>query len=401
MNSRELNGCWPVAGECVISDMETSVSHPWPEDISRDHDYGEHTRIIHSNADASTQTGFSMTDIDNLQQKAKQLDDPDTLLRDLFIAKVTKSDSSVQQYTGIPSKRILDGTFDILNKSSPELKYWGGQNSSTPKAYQTDPYTRKTGPKRKLSRYQEFLLTLIRLRMTLTNFVLADLFAVSSSRVSQIFTTWINYMAIIFSPLIKWPSQEVIKKFRPRSFKLKFPNVTSIIDCTEFFIMRPWNPTAQSQTFSTYKQHNTFKALVSISPSGAITFVSNLWGGNVSDRHITKECGFLDIVRPGDEIMADRGFVIRDLLLKKRAKLIIPPFTRKCAWGKGKHLSASDIIKTKNIAHFRIHVERAIGRLKTFQILSNTMPLNLKHVANQILTVCAFLCNLQKPLVKK
>lgn len=59
--------------------------------------------------------------------------------------------------------------------------------------------------------------------------------------------------------------------------------------------------------------------------------------------------------------MADRGFLIRDLLLKKRTTLIIPPFTKQCAWGKGKHLSASDILKTRSIA--RIHVERAIENL--------------------------------------
>ena len=99
--------------------------------------------------------------------------------------------------------------------------------------------------------------------------------------------------------------------------------------------------------------------------------------------------------------MADRGFLIRDLLLERHAKLIIPPFTQKCATGKGKRLSANDVIKTRNIARLRMHVERAIGRIKNFHILSNNMPLNLKPIANQMLVVCAFLCNMQGPLVKK
>ena len=289
---------------------------------------------------------------------------------------------------------------DILDRSSPHLKYWSGQDTSAEKNYQTN-FTKKTGPKRKLPRFDEFILTLVRLRLALHTFVLADLFGVSSSRISQIFTTWINFMSLIFTPLLKWPSQKVVKKFRPPSFKRNYPNVTGIIDCTELYIQRPKNPTAQSQTFSTYKQSNTYKCLVCISPSGAFTYISNLWGGNTSDRHITKECGFLELIRPGDEIMADRGFVIRDLLTKKRAKLIIPPFTKRCSWGKGKRLSATDIIRTRSIAKYRIHVERAIGRLKTFKLLSNTMPLNLKPLANPMLKVSAFICNLHKPLVKK
>lgn len=52
-------------------------------------------------------------------------------------------------------------------------------------------------------------------------------------------------------------------------------------------------------------------------------FVSNIWGGNVSDRYITEHCGFLDIVKLGDEVMADRFFLIRDLLLERRATLNI------------------------------------------------------------------------------
>lgn len=43
--------------------------------------------------------------------------------------------------------------------------------------------------------------------------------------------------------------------------------------------------------------------------------------------------GFLDNVRPGYEIMADRRFSIRDLLLERRAKLVILPFLQKSVTG--------------------------------------------------------------------
>ena len=281
------------------------------------------------------------------------------------------------------------------------MKYWSGQNSAQETNYQQTPGMKKSGPQRKLSRYQEFILTLVRIRLAVCTFFLADIFGIANSRVSQICITWINYMYCIVAPLLKWPSSETVKKFMPRCFKKTYPDTVCIIDCTEIFISKPRNPTAQSQTYSNYKHHNTYKALVGITPSGAFSFISKLWGGNASDRYITKESGFLDLVKPGDQVMGDRGFIIRDLLLKRRAKLVIPPFTKKCNWGKGKRLAGNDIIKTKSIARLRIHVERAIGRLKNFHILSTTMPLNLKPVANQIMTVCAFMCNLQKPLVKK
>ena len=36
--------------------------------------------------------------------------------------------------------------------------------------------------------------------------------------------------------------------------------------------------------------------------------------------------GFLDFLNPGDVVMADRGFLIKELLNERHVKLIIPPF---------------------------------------------------------------------------
>ena len=289
----------------------------------------------------------------------------------------------------------------ILQRFFPLLKYWRGKDGTHHEAKYQRGEAKKSGPARKLSHFHEFILTLLRVKIGLPSFMLADLFSVSVSRVSQIFTTWMNFLNSVCSPLLKWPNSQKVKKHMPRCFKTLFPKTTCIIDCTEFSINKPATPNAQASTYSTYKHKNTWKALVAITPNGAFSFVSNLWGGNVSDRYITEHSGFLDNIRPGDEVMADRGFVIRDRLLEKHATLNIPPFTKKCAWGKGRKLNHMDIKRTKNIAKLRIHVERAIGRLKNFKLLSNTMPLKLKPLSNQILKVCAFLCNMQEPLVRK
>ncbi|KAK3084023.1 hypothetical protein FSP39_006910 [Pinctada imbricata] len=387
-----------------IADTTISIQMEGPKavEVPMDHGYcmSNEKGYEQTSHEVNTQTDLNMTDIDDLLDMKERLADKDNLLRDLFIEKITKSDESVMKYMGVPTKQALNGFFGILDKASPNLKYWSGQKSARDTSYQNTPGMKKSGPQRKLSRYQEFILTLLRLRMALCTFLIADIFGISNSRVSQVCITWINFMCGIVLPLLRWPSSKAVKKFMPRCFKLTYPDTICIIDCTEIFISKPKNPTAQSQTYSNYKHHNTYKALVGITPSGAFSFVSKLWGGNTSDRYITKECGFLDQVRPGDQIMADRGFMIRDLLLERRAKLVIPPFTKACKWGKGKRLTSADIIKTKNIARLRIHVERAIERLKNFRILSNTMPLNLKPVANQVLLICAFMSNFQKPLVK-
>ena len=56
-----------------------------------------------------------------------------------------------------------------------------------------------------------------------------------------------------------------------------------------------------------------------------ITFVSELWGGRVSDEVIMEKYGILDLIEKGDNIMADRDFRIKELLSQKGATLNIPP----------------------------------------------------------------------------
>ena len=44
------------------------------------------------------------------------------------------------------------------------------------------------------------------------------------------------------------------------------------------------------------KHHNTIKFLVGISPSGFITFLSSSYGGRASDKFITKDSVFYDLI---------------------------------------------------------------------------------------------------------
>ena len=129
-----------------------------------------------------------------------------------------------------------------------------------------------------------------------------------------------------------------------------------IIDATEVFIQQPSLPELQQRMFSSYKNHNnTFKALIGISPSGAATFVSKLYPGNISDKELTRQSGLLDLLEHGNSIMADRGFDIMDDLVPRGVKLNIPPFLR----GKSQ-LDQRELIETRRIASLRIHVERCM-----------------------------------------
>ena len=156
--------------------------------------------------------------------------------------------------------------------------------------------------------------------------------------------------------------------------------------------------TSQSHMYSQYKSHVTYKALLGIAPSGAITFVSQLYEGSISDKEIVKRCGILNekLWQNGDSIMADRGFTIEEELKPLNVSLNIPSFLHQ-----RDQLSESEAKTSQTIASVRIHVERAIQRVKKFRQLKNEIPLSLHGTVNQIWTVACLLCNFMPPLIQK
>ena len=308
------------------------------------------------------------------------------------------TDKKVKFYTGIPTRKAFDTLYQLLLPKVRELKHWHGPSkvSSPLKHFSTPP--KKAGRHRKLDGKDEFLLTLIKLRLGILNEDLGDRFNISATTVSKTLTTWFSFLSANLVPALLFnPPKEAVQLILPKSFKsIVYRNVRYIIDCTEIFIEKPKDLQLQALTWSDYKQHQTVKILVSILPTGFFNFVSKCWGGRTSDNHLTKNCGFLDIVEPYDSVMADRGFQIREDLLLRRADLHIPP--GRCGTDQ---MSKRDVKKTQEIANHRIYVEMAIRRLKSFRILKHELPLTLLSQIDDIVCICAALCNLYPQLVRK
>jgi hypothetical protein len=248
---------------------------------------------------------------------------------------------------------------------------------------------------RALSLHDHLLLVLVKIRLGLLNRDISYRFGITETSTSRILNVWIPVISKCLKPLIHWPERDVARSNVPLSFKPDYNKCVSIIDCFEIFIERPKNLNARAQTWSNYKHNNTVKYLISISPSGAINFLSSGWGGRVSDKEITLKSGFMENLMHGDEVLADRGFLLSEEMASQGVVLRIPSFTK----GK-KQLSGKDVETSRKLSHVRIHVERVIGRMRTFLILESNIPLCQVHLLDDIVTIIGTLHNLLPPIVK-
>ena len=87
--------------------------------------------------------------------------------------------------------------------------------------------------------------------------------------------------------------------------------------------------------------------------------------------------------------MADKSFNIGDMLLSKMVGLNLPPYLSNSA-----QFSSKEVKETKTIAKLRIHVERAIRRIKELPIFDTPFPLSLLGTVNQLWTVACLLASL-------
>ena len=316
----------------------------------------------------------------------------------IFTVDNFTSDEDITFYTGFPSYDVFMATYNYLNpgQNGENIRFWRSvSNDVDPEYYEREPEL-GVGPgrPRTLNAKEEFFLVMCRLRQGFPERHLGHLFDISQSTVSRIVISWVNFMYLRSGQLNIWPSRKVVNDNMPQDFKGKYPNTRAIIDCTEIKCQMPSSLLLNSELFSSSKNHTTLKGLIAISPAGHISFISQLYTGSISDREITERSGFLDFsLEANDSVMADKGFTIQDLL-PVGVSLNIPPFL-----GSSAQMPAEDVVKTQEIASLRIHVERAINKIKNFHIWDGVVPLSLFGTVNQMWTVCAHLCNVQDPII--
>ncbi|XP_070397082.1 uncharacterized protein [Dermacentor albipictus] len=302
----------------------------------------------------------------------------------LLTVKILRHPSKCMHYVGLPNIAVFQSLLDYLNPLASEMAYWGS-NQKGEKGL--------CGHRKDNELENEFLMTLLTLRRGIGGVELARNFLICESQVSRIFTTLVNLLQRELKKLTTLPSREALQPYLPKSFR-DFADTRLVLDATEVRIQRSSSLSAQRQTFSAYKHFNAYKMLVGCTPGGYIAFVSRLRGGSVSDTTILESSGLLDELVEGDAVMVDKGFPFP--YIPPVVTVYRPPFRQRHQ----KQMPPAAVHETRRIACARVHVERAIARVKSFRVLDRPFPISMVDIADHVFQACCFLSNFRNPLIK-
>ncbi|KAL9953682.1 hypothetical protein ACROYT_G041135 [Oculina patagonica] len=149
--------------------------------------------------------------------------------------------------------------------------------------------------------------------------IMAFITNTSEATQSRIFTGWAVFLATLFDQIDLGPCRGEVASLLPSDFwSSGFQDTVLLLDCTENWIASPGNYDVSSATFNSYKNHDTGKTGIWITPYGGLVMCTDTYPGAITDNELTSDSGVLDMIKEkGTTVLTDKGFGIEDLCLSK------------------------------------------------------------------------------------
>lgn len=242
-----------------------------------------------------------------------------------------------------------------------------------------------------LSTLDEFFLFMTRLVQGLELMDLAVCFKVEISTASHIIGSWANFLYCFLGSVSIWMPKEIVRAHLPEEFKC-YPDTQVVVDIMEFRCRTPSSLLFEDDML--YAEHEsdcTLKAMVGMAPHGAITFVSAVYSGSLSDKDVFQRSGIIPLLTPDTAIMVDKALKVDDLVPCKVHHL---PFL-----SKQKDMAVYKM--KRSTARLRMHVDMIFQRVREYALFNSIIPLSTSRSLNQLFTVACRMVNYQNGPIGK
>ncbi len=290
----------------------------------------------------------TIVSLEDLLRNEKEL-----LKNEKLINRIRGNDKMTKFYTGLKSWMLFEILYNLV---LPGIEFCSAPS------------------KRSLPTEEQFLLVLMKLRLNLPDKDLAFRFHMSQNTVSTYLSKWIDVMYCrLARNFMIWPTKATLDKSTPTTF----PGIVSIINYFEIPLDGFFNLLGRATTHS----RNNLKYFISITPTGSISYISQGYSEErATDVQITLDSKknmvvlndetFLNKLKEGDVVLADRGFLVELEVKKRGAILRTPSFADRRS-----RLTQQETLYSRKVSKLRIHAEKVIGELRrTFKILTDCVP---------------------------
>ncbi|BES89739.1 Hypothetical protein NTJ_02546 [Nesidiocoris tenuis] len=238
------------------------------------------------------------------------------------------------------------------------------------------------------------LLFFMKLKLGISFTALGVLLNIHQTTAFNLFVATLEVLASRTAEIV-WPDKFAVKKVLPACFRgTKYEDARVIINCMAIPAEQPKHIEDRISMYSNCKNGYAYKFLIGMTPLGTISFKSRVYGGRSSDAYIVDNCGFMQMLEPGDVVLADQEFPrIQSSHTNGATILVIPPVLT------SGRPTDDELAGTEEISPIGIHVERCVGRIKMFRLLDKIPRCLFSHI-DDIVHICCVLVNHMNPLVK-
>ncbi|XP_040894432.1 uncharacterized protein LOC121182145 [Toxotes jaculatrix] len=301
-----------------------------------------------------------------------------------FLQRLQSEPELIMFYTGFKDYNTLKAFYLVLQPTPETIGNWSQvlkktEDSTVDAGFQAQH----------LCLFDQLFLFLCFVRRGFFPIDMSKRLLVSEDIVLTTCITWCHYLFFMLGTLPIWPSRRAVDKLMPPFFTATFPKTRVVLDLIEIHIQLATCTVNSSH----HKGSTTLKSLVGITPSGSVSFVSSVFTASISDKDVIRESGILNLLEPGDEVMADKSLEIKEILDGIGVNLVSLTFL-----GPNEQLNQDDITHTRTSGRLKIHVQKAISRIKEYHVFDD-VPSTLCASVNQLWTACALLTNFQGPLI--
>ena len=327
--------------------------------------------------------------------------------------------SHFRRYAFFDTPEEFEEFFELATLFCPvdKIQYWRGEGC--PGLARDSSDRKNCGRKMALSPIDQLLFTFIQARAVPHNNTCCDLFDISEGTGTCYFTTWIRLLEELLLHICPVDKElhATLAAGIPAPFSELFGSreVLQILDCLHWDVDAASDEYARKVLFNAYWGGCVGKALIPLSCLGGYLPCSPVYPGKITDPQIV-EAWLETVFGPKPETvgkfsaaefaeqgvlfantygLADKGWVdsIRPLL--ERGFMFITPDKKRTG---SDQFTEDDSVWNADVAHLRIHVERAIKHIREWRILNTRMPLLRKDLMSSILMVINLLQNFRPPV---